>query len=527
MSIKLRFALLLGMLLLIFLGCLASLRLLEKEQLAEALATSQRDATDMLERWLELHGSSLRQFTEDYSLWDDMAAFTKAPDLDWAEINIRQSLPSFNVNDVWVLNADGALIYQAHRKDASPPPLEPAPWIRLVSDTPFPHFFISHSSGVLEIRGAPIQPSADATRTSPPQGWLVVSRLWNAAHLESLGNLTESHVRFSPPDQAPLEPAPAESQLTLLRPLNNWRGEIVNMLYVTREMPAVAQRLRADAFEARVFIIFGLLVMGALALSLHGWVLNPLNVIGDSLARQDAAPLGPVIAQNTELSRIARRIEISFEQQNELRREVEERARLGRDLHDGVIQSIYAAGMGLAAARTLIASDPDEASRRVDQVRAALNETIRDVRNFITGLEPEALHSRTFAAAVASLFEFFQTSGPSVAALQIDEAVADRLHLATRTAALQIIRECASNAIRHGKATQVRVSLQTSADQRVAILMITDNGTGFDPATAKRGRGLDNITERARTIGATAEITSETGKGTRTTLLFPLTDSPT
>jgi signal transduction histidine kinase len=285
--------------------------------------------------------------------------------------------------------------------------------------------------------------------------------------------------------------------------------------------------LRTDVFEARVFIVFGLLVMGALGLCLHNWVLRPLNAIGDSLVVQDAAPLQSLIAQDTELSRIASQLEVSFAQQKELLREVEERARLGRDLHDGVIQSIYAAGMGLAAARTLLQREPEEAAKGIDQVRAALNEIIRDVRNFITGLEPEALHSRTFTAAVASLFDFFKSSGPPSHQLDIDESAADRLHLAARTAALQIIRECASNAFRHGHARCVHVELRVT-DTRTAIrLSITDDGGGFNPDTARRGRGLDNISERARTLGATAEIISEIGKGTRTTVLFPVNDSST
>jgi len=523
MSIKLRFALVLGMLLLVFLGCLTILRLLEKEQLTEALATSQRDATGMLERWLDLNGASLRQFTEDYSRWDDMASFVKNPDPAWAEINVRQSLAGFNVHDAWVLSKEGALLYQA-REGQAVPPLAQEQWRQLVADNPFPHFFTTHAQGLQEIRGAPIQPSADTARASPPQGWLVAARLWDPAHLQALGSLTESAISLSPPGQVDNTPIPP-SRLTVLRPLTDWRGQTVGMLYVSREMPAIAQRLQTDALEARVFIVFGLLVMSALALSLHLWVLAPLNAIGDSLARQDATPLRPLIARNTELSHIASQLEISFAQQKELRREVEERARLGRDLHDGVIQSIYAAGMGLAAARTLIAKNPDEASQSVDQIRAALNETIRDVRNFITGLEPEALHSRTFGAAVKSLFELFTTASPAIGNLEIDESVADRLHLAARTTALQVIRECTSNAIRHGKARTVHVSLRPSEDDHAASLVITDDGCGFDPATVQHGRGLDNITERARTLGAIANISSEIGKGTRTTLRFPLSDS--
>ncbi len=524
MSIKLRFALLLGMLLLIFLSCLTFIRLLEKERLTEELANSQRDATGMLARWLDLNGSSLRQFVEDYSRWDELGKFIEARDPAWAEINLRQSLASFDIYDTWVFTLDGAVAYQANPDGTTPLPADPRQFREILEQTPFAHYFIAHPNGLLEIRTAPIQPSADTARNTPPLGWFVAARLWDKAHLQSLGSLTESTLRLAAPHESQT-PATPDSNLTLLRPLNNWRGETVALLSLSRDMPAITTRLRTDAFEARVFILFGLLVMAALALSLHVWVLRPLNAISDSLARQDPSLLHPLVDQGTELSRIAGRVEISFAQQQELRRDAEERARLGRDLHDGIIQSIYAAGMGLAAARAHLAKNPDEAAQRIDQVRAALNETIRDVRNFITGLEPEALHTRrTFSAAAASLFELLQTSGSTVGKLDIDESVADRLHLAARTTALHVIRESASNAIRHGQARTVHVSLQLTEDRRSARLLITDDGAGFDPSTAVHGRGLDNITERARTLGATAEITSEMGKGTRTSLLFPLNE---
>jgi len=274
MSIKLRFALLLGVLLLIFLGSLGMLRMLEKEQLTEALASSQRDATEMLERWLDLNGSGLRQFAEDYSRWDDMVTFVKTRDPEWAEVNIRQSMGGFNAHAVWVLTTDGTPIYQTETDDArTPVPVSPADWRQLVADNPYPHFFAAHGTDLLEIRAAPIQPSSDANRTTPPQGWLLAARLWNQAHLDALGHLTESTLRLSAPDR-PVAPYVSESKLTIMRPLNDWRGHTLDMLYVTRETPAIAHRLRTDAFEARVFIVFGLLVMGALGSLDEGHILQ-------------------------------------------------------------------------------------------------------------------------------------------------------------------------------------------------------------------------------------------------------------
>ncbi len=394
----------------------------------------------------------------------------------------------------------------------------------MAARNPFPYFFLRHKGQLLEVRAAPIQPSNDSGRASPPQGWLVVSRLWDETFLKSLGTLTESRISLdspAPPDTSP------QAEINVNRALNDWRGRTLSLLCVTRELPTITIRLHNDAVEARIFLAFGLLVMAALGLSLHAWVFKPLNAIGDSLTRQDPAPLRLIVNQDTELGRIARQLKISFAQQDELSREVSERARLGRDLHDGVIQSIYAAGMGLAAARTLMYTRPVEAAQSVDQVRDALNETIRDVRNFITGLEPEALQSHSFTSAVSGVFKLLRTAGPADGELDIDESAAAQLHLSARTAALQIIRECASNAFRHGHAHHMQVSLRTLTSPRAVRLIVADDGAGFDPATVKRGHGLDNIIERARQLGASAEINSFPGKGTRTTVIFPVTESVT
>jgi signal transduction histidine kinase len=525
MSIKLRFFLLLGVLSLALIGSLGVLHLLEKKQLAEALSLSRNDTSAMLERLLKLSGTNLRQFTEDYSRWDDLVRFMQSRDAGWADVNLRQSLANFNACSAWVLGNDGTVIYQAHLDNANPLKLGEPTWLPAAGTPPFPHFFVRHGHDLVELRAAPIQPTDDLSRHTPPKGWLVAARLWDQDHLNELGALTESRFHWGA-TEAVADDALNEATLTVARPMSDANGHTLAWLQVTREVPAIAQRLRTDVFEARVFVVFGLLVLGALSLSLYLWILRPLATISESLTRQNASPLQPLIRQNSELSHIARQLEVSFAQQLELQQEVQQRARLGRDLHDGVIQSIYAAGMGLSAARTLIPTNPDEAARNIDQVRAALNETIRDVRNFINRLEPETTPRSTFTMAAAKVFEFFSHTGPTQVHLEIDEAVAERLHLLARADALQIIRECASNAIRHGHARNVWVSLQLDAPQRAARLTIRDDGRGFDPLTVPRGRGLNNIAERARHLGTTAEITSSPEKGTRTTILFSLSEFP-
>jgi signal transduction histidine kinase len=546
MSIKLRLALMLGLLLLAFLLSLLVLRHLESQQAERVRANTRQERVELLERWINLTGVSLRQFANDYSQWDDMVGFLRRPDPAWARVNIAASLANINAHAAWVLALDGRVLYASNRlNDAAlaQPPAPAAELLALAAGTPFMHFFTVCAEGVIEVRGAPVQPSMDTARTTPAQGWFIAARLWDEAQIQTLAHLTESKVRLTGPTE-PLPRAPEDGSIHLTRPLTDWKGRTVRLLSVDYHNPELAQALRTDTFEARVFVCFGLLIIVALAMSLHRWVLRPLGWISDSLARSDTTPIQPLLQERdgTELGRVALLMESAFVQKADLMREVEERkraegalrqsetalrraldeqARLGRDMHDGAIQSLYAAGMGLAGIRDLLRRDPAEAEARLEQTRDALNETIRDLRSYIAGLESQALKEQTFAQATERLISFMQAMQPVRATIAIDEPVATGLTLAQRAHALQIAREAVSNALRHGQAAHVHLTLRREEGR--AEFTIEDDGHGFDPAGQRSGgRGLKNLAERARELGAELTVASEPGKGTRVTVVFPL-----
>jgi signal transduction histidine kinase len=179
--------------------------------------------------------------------------------------------------------------------------------------------------------------------------------------------------------------------------------------------------------------------------------------------------------------------------------------------------------MSLASVRAQLKPEQEDASVRLEQSRAALNETIRDVRNFITGLEPEGLRERSFSQAVTSLLSFMQSVRTFRAITTIDDAAAAHLTLSQRAHALQIAREAVSNALRHGEAAEVAVSL--GAKHAGIEFEIRDNGCGFVPGATPRppgsGHGLANFTRRAHEIGAELILRSEIGRGTSVRLIFP------
>jgi len=207
-----------------------------------------------------------------------------------------------------------------------------------------------------------------------------------------------------------------------------------------------------------------------------------------------------------------------------LTRSLEERIRLGRDLHDGIIQSLYAVGLTLESVRSLAASDPEEADRQLSQCLERLNGTIREVRRYILGLSPESLQHGNFLEALQSVVSELGGGTGVEIDLRVDADAADLLTPEQAADLVQIAREAVSNSVRHGHARNVTLRLHRS-DREVGLL-IQDDGTGFDPSAASSGHGLANMQARASTDSGSVRIESERGKGSRILVTIPILTAP-
>ena len=201
----------------------------------------------------------------------------------------------------------------------------------------------------------------------------------------------------------------------------------------------------------------------------------------------------------------------------------DERERIGRDLHDGIIQSLYAVGLSLEDVPELMAETPDEATTRVDAAIESINLTIRDIRNFIYGLRPEAVDGTQVVAGIAALAEELRHGGLLDVQVDLDPFADPGLSPENGAELLNLVREALSNAVRHGRPRQVTISLDIRGDD--VVLEIADDGAGFDPTgiVATGHHGVANMHARAAVIGGLLEIRSEPGSGTRVLL----TMSPT
>jgi len=234
------------------------------------------------------------------------------------------------------------------------------------------------------------------------------------------------------------------------------------------------------------------------------------------------------VAQGEELTRerdVRRRAEEDARlQQQLLTQSLDEKIRLGRDLHDGIIQSLYAVGLTLESVRALVKQQPEEADRQLEKTRSALNAAIRDVRAYIIGLAPENLRRAGFGHALSAMLNELGSGHEAQFDINIDDEAATLLTPEQSVEALQIAREAVSNALRHGGAT--RVTLRMHKSDRELCLLVQDNGRGFNASRSREGgHGLGNMRARTERLGATLRVTSQPGEGARVLATLPILES--
>lgn len=198
-----------------------------------------------------------------------------------------------------------------------------------------------------------------------------------------------------------------------------------------------------------------------------------------------------------------------------------ERERIGMDLHDGIIQSIY--GVGLTLENTLHALDsaPGNAQERVRQAIDGLNQVIRDLRSYILDLKPRQLGDEGLIQGLKRLVTEFRANTFAEVHLSGSEDELESLPPESARALFHISQEVLANAAKHAKAKNVQIALWTTDDR--VLMEIHDDGIGFDieKMNSSIGHGLGNMQTRAHAVGGDVDISSVPGEGTTVLTWIP------
>ncbi len=201
---------------------------------------------------------------------------------------------------------------------------------------------------------------------------------------------------------------------------------------------------------------------------------------------------------------------------------LEERERIGMDLHDGVIQSIYGVGLMLENARLTAEKNPAKTADSIHAATEALNATIRDIRSYIMNLKPDKLTHENLVQSMRRLANDFHANTFVPANFTSKVEHVELLEENQNNTFYMICKEGLSNIAKHAHARHVSVNFTEMKDR--FVLMIQDDGDGFDTTKerAATSHGVANMFTRTRGLGGDMDIMSIPGRGTTVIAWLPI-----
>jgi signal transduction histidine kinase len=199
---------------------------------------------------------------------------------------------------------------------------------------------------------------------------------------------------------------------------------------------------------------------------------------------------------------------------------LEERQRIGMDLHDGAMQSLYGVGLLLEDAADRLPPEAQPARPPIERAVELLNGTIAEMRRYVTGLRPIRGAERPLSESLPTLATQLGEQAHLKVTVEVDPEAESELDPEQREAAFYVAADALTNVARHARAGSARIEL--SRRDSSAVLEVRDDGIGFDPALRGPGLGLRNMRERAFVAGGRLHIGSAPGQGTSVRLELPV-----
>lgn len=189
-----------------------------------------------------------------------------------------------------------------------------------------------------------------------------------------------------------------------------------------------------------------------------------------------------------------------------------DRRRIGQELHDTVLQALYAIGLSLAQSPELRRGAPQAVPRSRNQAADQLHTLIQDIRRMILSVESDYVDPFRLVSELQALAETFERVSELRIRVDVDPVAEEILTGEEARELITISREALSNCVRHASATRIVIALR-QIDSRVR-LSIRDNGSGFEVEGLVKGIGFAQMEDRVRKIGGRLNIQSMVGRGT-------------
>jgi signal transduction histidine kinase/CheY-like chemotaxis protein/sensor domain CHASE-containing protein len=268
----------------------------------------------------------LDKFVFDNSYWDEVVTALKSGDSAWFAEQLVPASKTFEFDNVWIFDKKGVVIY-AYDDSLPTNALEKYDFTQIIDSlhrNPFTHFFITNNGVLTLLYSAPIQPGIDNERITPPFGYMICGRKFNANYVKSLNALSDD-TRFSIMDTT----APNQDSIdtknnivTCKYPLKDFNGNTIKHVIAVEDVKVITSYNRYIKKYFLIYLSLLSLILFIYYLFMHKRVLKPLSLLSNSLRLKSASFLGPLKTKKDEFGDLALLVDDFFVQNNQLEKEI-------------------------------------------------------------------------------------------------------------------------------------------------------------------------------------------------------------
>jgi signal transduction histidine kinase len=543
MKIQTKILLLLSIVVALFLAGLLALNISKKRTLRFFRENLSKQTEIYFDKINALKGESLEILTYDYTYWDEMVRFVEVRDLKWAALNIDAGISLYKVNAAWIYKPDFSLVYSfADHAGLEKYGLKSDVLASVVKTKWFNHFYEKTPHGILEIRTAPIQPTADQNRSSTPRGYFVTGKLWTADFVKSLSDITESGINVISPEAAIVHRNTADSDMYLAhfeRDLNGWDGKPIAALCVIKRLEVLA-KLESFASRETIFIIaFALLIFLLLYSYLTRWVNMPLKALMRTLETKDMSGLKALEKREFEIKKIAELIRESEKLQTQLTQS-SKLASMGT-MAGGVAHELNNPLTGILGFTQLLLKNLPEGSQmkqdaaRIEELTVRCRDIVQTLLSFARqeNVQLSLININSVVHRTMEMIgEHLKTAG-----IVVEQRLTDPIpKVNANTIQLQQVFMNIINNAEYAMKNKGNLIIETYFEESLVVVKIRDTGRGiekeqlnkiFDPFFTTKptgqgtGLGLSLSHGIITALGGTIEAESTVGVGTAFIIKLP------
>lgn len=308
----------------------------EEKKLQRILSEEQASKQVLIDNILALVGKGLESWAFNDTYWDEMVSCVESRNKKWGDEIVATALPTYSAHAAWLYKTDFSLAYSTNvfnDKELNGFPLPKEKLAATLSKKNFNHFFIRTNHGLLEVRTAPVQPSFDISRKTPPRGFFIVGKIWTPEYIRHFNLITSSNVSVAfHNSQKENEQNVANHSIVIERPLLDFEGRTLATLTFNSTSEMLKESAAALNWQLITGIILTIGLLIAVSLFLIKYVAAPLKKISLSLEREEAKLLAELSKDETEFGKIAAMIKEFFRQKEELMIEMKRRVKVEADL---------------------------------------------------------------------------------------------------------------------------------------------------------------------------------------------------